>query len=473
MITIRHLLEGMSCQHSAIQDIELAGTEIDSRKVIPGSIFFALPGERTDGHDFIADAFSKGALLAVVQKDVSGQFPMVDLSNSMVTTIAAIPEPPFCIRVNDSLKALQQIAAYWRRQLDLRVIGITGSVGKSSTKELVAEVLSRQYHTHKNPGNYNNEIGLPLTLLNMGEGHQYAVLEMGFYYPGEITFLCEIALPYMGIVTNIGTVHAERAGSQEEIVKGKTELVQALPSSPEGVAILNMDDVLVRQMAQKTRAKVVTYGTKEGTDFWASNIHSQGLEGIEFDLYLPGGKTHVQSPLIGRHSVMTCLRAFAAGSLAGVPIEEIKNSLAGAQSQLRMNVYRHATNAIILDDAYNATPESTLAALDLLAEVEGFHAAVLGDMLELGEYERSGHEKVGERAADCVHVLIAIGPRSKIIVDTAIKSGLPAQKTFWFEDAEQALDTVKKYCSREWVLLVKGSHGMRMDRITTALKEMQ
>ena len=472
MITIHHLLKAVGRQPGKIQDFELTGAEIDSRKVIPGSIFFALPGERTDGHDFIADAFSKGALLAVVQKDVSGQFPMIDLLNSEDAMLATIPNPPLCIRVNDSLKGLQQIAAHWRRQLELRVIAITGSVGKSSTKELVAEVLSRKYHTYKNPGNYNNEIGLPLTLLNMGEGHQYAVLEMGFYYPGEITFLCEIALPNMGIVTNIGTVHAERAGSREEIVRGKTELVKALPASPEGIALLNMDDALVRQMAQKTSAKVVTYGQKEGADFRALNILSKGLEGIEFDIAMSEGEVHVKSPLFGRHSVMTCLRAFAAGSLAGVPIEEIRKGLAGAQSQLRMSVYRLATGAIILDDAYNATPESTLAALDLLAEVEGLHLAVLGDMLELGEYERFGHERVGEHVANCAHALIAIGPRSKAIVDKAIQSGLPAQKTFWFEDAEQALDTVKGYCSKEWVLLVKGSHGMRLDRITTVLKEM-
>lgn len=473
MITVHHLIKAIGYQPGAVQNFELSGAEIDSRKTIPGSIFFALPGERADGHDFIADAFSKGALLAIVQKDVSGQFPMIDLLNLVDESIATIPNLPFCVRVNDSLKALQQIAAHWRRKLDLQVIGITGSVGKSSTKELVAEVLSRKYHTYKNPGNYNNEIGLPLTLLNMGEGHQYAVLEMGFYYPGEITFLCEISLPYMGIVTNIGTVHAERAGSQEEIVKGKTELVQALPPSPEGIALLNMDDALVYQMAQKTSARVVTYGTKEGADFQALNILSKGLEGIEFDIVNPSGVTHVKSPLTGRHSVMTCLRAFTAGSLAGVEGEEIKKSLSGAQSQLRMSVYRHASGAIILDDAYNATPESTLAALDLLAEVEGFHAAVLGDMLELGEYEHSGHEKVGERAAYCAHVLIAIGPRSKVIVDQAIQSGLPAQKTYWFEDAEQALDTVKEYCSKGWALLVKGSHGMRLDRITTALKEME
>ncbi len=473
MITIHHLLKAVGCQPREIQDFELTGAEIDSRKIIPGSIFFALPGEKTDGHDYISDAFRKGAPLAIVQKDVSGQFPMIDLLNLENESIATMPNPPFCVRVNDSLKAMQQIAAHWRRQLDLRVIGITGSVGKSSTKELVAEVLSRKYHTYKNPGNYNNEIGLPLTLLNMGEGHQYAVLEMGFYYPGEITFLCEIALPHMGIVTNIGTVHAERAGSQEEIVKGKTELVQALPPSPEGIALLNIDDALVRQMAQKTSAKVVTYGLKEGSDFRALNIISKALEGIEFDIAMSDGVAHLKSPLTGLHSVMTCLRAFAAGSIAGVPVEEIRKGLAGAQSQLRMNVYRHATGAIILDDAYNATPESTLAALDLLAEVEGFHAAVLGDMLELGEYERSGHEKVGERAAKCADALIAIGPRSKTIVDTAIQNGLPQQNTFWFENAEHALDTVKKYCSKEWVLLVKGSHGMRLDRITTALKEME
>lgn len=473
MIPLHLILEAISNQKSPFQEIWFTGAEIDSRKVIPGSLFIALPGERTDGHSFIADAFKNGATAAIIQKDIQGQYPLLDFQDDNLTSVQDISKSPFCIRVTDSLKSLQNIARNWRRELDLRVIGITGSVGKSTTKELVAEVLSQKYHTYKNPGNYNNEIGLPLTLLNTNPGHQYAVLEMGFYYPGEIAFLCDIALPQVGIVTNIGTVHAERAGTQDEIVKGKTELVRALPASPEGCAILNFDDPLVKKMANDTKARVMTYGTQEGADFRAFHIISRGLEGIEFDVQTQKGVQHYSTPLLGRHSAMTCLRAIATASLEGLTFDEIRKGLVNAQSQLRMTVHRHSSGAIILDDAYNATPESVMSALDLMADIHGRHVAVLGDMLELGEYEQAGHEKVGIRAAETCDILITIGPRSKMIVDAAIKNGLGSQKVHWFENAVQALDLVRQNCEKNSIVLVKASHGMRLDRITATLKESE
>src|ERR1043165_7160011 len=195
---------------------------------MPGSMFVAIPGEKADGHDFIEEAFRRGASFALIKGDVNGWFRTLDLR--AVFSIDSFPRedfvPPLCLRVENTITALQQIARYWRRKLDLRVVAITGSVGKSTTKELVAEVLSTRYRTLKSPGNLNNEIGLPLTMLRLSPGYQRAVLEMGFYIPGEIAFLCDIALPQIGVVTNIGTVHAERAGSQEAIARGKAELVQ-------------------------------------------------------------------------------------------------------------------------------------------------------------------------------------------------------------------------------------------------------
>ena len=235
---------------------------IDSRQVIPGSLFVAIPGEQADGHDFIGEAFKRGASFALIQKDVGVSFQTLDLRS--VKSAESFTErdftTPLCLRVENTVTALQQIARYWRRKLDLRVIGITGSVGKSTTKEMATEVLSTRYRTLKSPGNLNNEIGLPLTILRLSSGHQRAVLEMGFYVPGEIAFLCDIALPQVGVVTNIGTVHAERAGSQEAIARGKAELVQALPPAPEGVAILNFDDPWVRKIKEKTKARVFFYG---------------------------------------------------------------------------------------------------------------------------------------------------------------------------------------------------------------------
>ena len=472
MITFKNILSALTQYQGKTPDLMLSGAEIDSRQVIPGSLFIALPGERVDGHTFITDAFSQGALIAIVQQDLSNQFTTLDLRRFSNQSQIDFPQPPFCLRVEDCLEALQNIARFWRRQLKIRVIGITGSVGKSTTKEVVAEILSQKFHTFKNPGNYNNEIGLPLTILNMGDGCERAVLEMGFYYPGEIAFLCDIALPQVGIITNIGTVHAERVGSQAEIVKGKTELVQSLPAAPEGIAILNNDDPLVRPMAEKTKARVITYGLNKQADIWADNVSSKGLQGIEFDLHYSNEIFHLTTPLIGRHSILTALRAIAAGFSEGLSSNEISRGLSLAQSQLRMVVNKSPKGALILDDTYNATPESTMAALDILNDVKGLHIAVLGDMLELGEYERQGHEQVGEYAAQKVDILIAVGPRSKTMVESAIKAGLPASSVTWQEDVMQALDPLNRYLEEGAVVLVKGSHGMRMDRITAALKEL-
>jgi len=242
MLTLADVLEALTGVRPPGTGQVITEASIDSRQVIPGAMFVALPGERADGHDFVHTALERGAHLALIQRELGSSVPLVDLRASMSQVPQEYPPFPFCLLVDDTLQALQRIAHLWRRKLTLRVIGVTGSVGKSTTKELIAEVLESRYRTLKNPGNLNNEIGLPLALLRLSEGHQRAVLEMGFYVPGEIAFLCDMALPQVGVITNVGTVHAERAGSQEVIAQGKSELVRALPSAPDGVAILNYDD---------------------------------------------------------------------------------------------------------------------------------------------------------------------------------------------------------------------------------------
>ncbi|MBK9208279.1 MAG: hypothetical protein IPL71_08245 [Anaerolineales bacterium] len=214
--------------------------------------------------------------------------------------------------MDNTISALQQIARFWRRKLNLRVVGITGSVGKSTTKEMVAEVLGTRYRTLRNPGNLNNEIGLPLTILRLGPGYERAVLEMGFFVPGEIQFLCDIAQPQIGVVTNVGTVHAERAGSQEAIARGKSELIQALPS--DGVAILNFDDPWVRKMEEKSKARVFFYGLSPEADLWADQIEGLGLDGIRFRLHYKGEAVHSRIPMIGRHSVHTAFASRRRGT---------------------------------------------------------------------------------------------------------------------------------------------------------------
>lgn len=468
MLTLADALEALTDYRPERNTPVITEASIDSRQVIPGSMFVAIPGERVDGHEFLAEAFKRGASFALIQKDVDATFRTLDLRAGLRAD--SIPEltSPLCLRVENTLSALQQVARFWRRKLDLRVIGITGSVGKSTTKELVAEVLSQRYRTLKSPGNMNNEISLPLSILRLGSGYQRAVLEMGFYVPGEIALLCDIAQPQVGVVTNVGTVHAERAGSQEVIAQGKSELVQALPE--DGVAILNFDDPWVRKMEEKTRAQVFFYGLSSEADLWADNVEGQGLEGIRFRLHYQRETLYVRVPLIGRHSVHTALRAAAVGLVEGLTWQEIFDGLNQGHTQLRLVAVRSKTGALILDDTYNASPESMLAALNLLDELDGRKIAVLGDMLELGQYERQGHEMVGLRAAQVADLLLTLGTRGHMIAKAARRSGMKKSSVLEFEELDQIIEWLNQNLVKNDSVLIKGSHGLQMDRVVNALE---
>ena len=470
MLTLADVLEALTHNTVRIPNATAVITEasIDSRQVIPGSLFVAIRGENVDGHDFIADAFKRGASFALIQKDVPASFPTLDLRAGLSADSPLQLDSPLCLRVENTLSALQQIARFWRRKLDLRVIGITGSVGKSTTKEMVAEVLGTRYRTLRSPGNLNNEIGLPLTILRLGPGHERAVLEMGFYVPGEIQFLCDIAQPQIGVVTNVGTVHAERAGSQEAIARGKGELIQSLPS--DGVAILNFDDPWVRKMEEKSKARVFFYGLSPEADLWADQIEGLGLDGIRFRLHYQGEVLHSHVPMIGRHSVHTALRAASVGLNDGLAWQEIFEGLSHGHAQLRLVAVRSGNGALILDDTYNASPESMLAALNLLDEMDGRKIAVLGDMLELGQYEKQGHEIVGMRAAQVAKVLLILGPRGHMIADAAQRAGMKSAQILEFEKPELVVDWLNQNLTSNDTVLIKGSHGLRMDRITAALE---
>jgi UDP-N-acetylmuramoyl-tripeptide--D-alanyl-D-alanine ligase len=468
MLTLADALEALTNLRPEGNTPVITEAAIDSRQVIPGSLFVAIPGERVDGHGFLDEAFKRGASFALIQQDVDASFRTLDLRANL--SAESIPDLtlPLCLRVENTIIALQQIARFWRRKLDIRVIGITGSVGKSTTKEMVAEVLSQRYHTLKSPGNLNNEIGLPLSILKLSSGYQRAVLEMGFYVPGEIAFLCDIAQPQVGVVTNVGTVHAERAGSQEAIAQGKSELVQSLPE--DGVAILNFDDPWVRKMEEKTRAQVFFYGLSSEADLWADNVEGQGLEGIRFRLHYQRETLHVRVPLIGRHSVHTALRAAAVGLVEGLTWQEIFDGLNLGHTQLRLVAVRSKTGALILDDTYNASPESMLAALNLLDELDGHKIAVLGDMLELGQYERQGHEMVGLRTAQVADTLLTLGLRGHMIAEAARRSGMRKSSVLEFEELDQIVNWLNENLSKNDSVLIKGSHGLRMDRIVNALE---
>ncbi len=471
MLTLADVVEALTGTRwaQAAEEV-LPQVVIDSRQAVPGALFVALPGQRVDGHDFVADAFARGASYALVQREVPG-YPMLDLRRPLRPEHWEAFRPPAVLRVEHTLTALQQAARFWRRRLPhLRVVGITGSVGKSTTKELVAQVLAQRYRTLKNPGNLNNEIGLPLTVLRLTEGHQRAVLEMGFYVPGEIALLCAIAQPQVGVVTNIGTVHAERAGSQEAIARGKAELVEALPPAPEGVAVLNYDDPWVRWMASRTQARVFFYGLNPKADLWADEVEGLGLEGIAFRLHYQGETLALKVPLLGRHSVHTALRAAAVGLVEGLTWEEIVAGLRSGHTQLRLVAVRAFNGALLLDDTYNASPQSTLAALNLLAELEGRRVAVLGDMLELGPYEAQGHEKVGLRAAQVADVLVTVGPRAEIIAQAALRAGLKPEQVVQTAEPAQAIAYLREHLRPDDVVLIKGSRGVHMDRIVAALE---
>lgn len=457
---------------------------VDSRLANAGSLFVALPGEHLDGHEFINDAFKHQASLALAQRaplEPDAAHLVLDLSTpidpgKLQTLLNDLqPATRVCLVVPDSLAALQKIAASWRIKHAIRVIGVTGSVGKTSTKELVTQVLNQRYRTLKNQGNFNNEIGLPLTIISLNSSHQRAVLEMGFYKTGEIALLCQIAQPQVGVITNIGTVHAERAGSQEAIARGKAELVEALPPAPEGVAILNADDPWVRPMAEKTRAKVFYYGTEPEVDLWADQIEGLGLDGIRFRLHYQDEVIHVKAPLIGQHSVHTALRATAVGLVEGLTWQEIIAGLHEESGQLRLVAVQTPEGALVLDDTYNASPESTLAALNLLADlaknnVRRRKIAVLGDMRELGPYERQGHEMVGARAAEVVDELVTVGNLGKVIAEAARSAGLSSRCITILENSDQAIEVLKPRLTEKDIVLVKGSRAMQLEKIITGLE---
>ncbi len=473
MLTLGTVLEALTGHpYPEITQVITDGV-IDSRLAIPGSLFVALSGERVDGHDFLAQAFERGAVAALVEREPPSSSSVLDARRPLTDDQVRGMNLPICVRVDDTQAALQQVATHWRAQLQLRVIGITGSVGKSTTKELVAEVLDRRFRTIRNPGNQNNEIGLPLSLLRLTESHECAVLEMGFYVPGEIAQLCRIARPQVGVVTNISQVHLERAGSLEAIAAGKAELVESLPPGPEGTAILNFDDELVRDMARKTQARVFTYGFSPEADLWASDDEGLGLEGVRFVLHYGPESFHVRVPLLGRHSVQTALRAAAVGLVEGMRWEEILHGLQSSQSQLRLVAVQGPGGSLLLDDTYNAAPPSVIAALNLLSELDGRRIAVLGDMLELGDYEERGHRLVGMRAAEVADRLIAVGDRAKWIAEEALKSGMQSSQVATVEDSQTAIEMLREEIGLGDVVLVKGSRGMRMDRIVSTLEEAE
>jgi UDP-N-acetylmuramoyl-tripeptide--D-alanyl-D-alanine ligase len=483
MLTLAHFLEALTQYEATGAEPAVTSVVMDSREAVPGCLFVAYAGEQVDGHDYVADAFARGAIAALVERPIPGGYATVDLRVGAGTRPASgrVQDPPLpvlpfttssaptpvCLVVDNTITALQTSAKAWRARFPVQVIGVTGSVGKTSTKELTHAVLSSRYRTFKSAGNRNSVLGLPLTMFDLRPVHEYAVLEMGMYTTGEIARLCQLAQPKIGVVTLIGPVHLERAGSMDAIVAAKRELVEALPDN--GMAVLNKDDERVMGMVPYTKAHIFTYGLDRRADLWADNIHSMGLDGIRFTLHFGREALSLQVPLLGRHSVHTALRAAAVGLITKLSWEEIAAGLRQTAAQLRLVTAPGPKNSIIIDDTYNASPESVLAALNLLSDLPGRRIAVLGDMLELGHMEEASHRLVGRRVADVADILVTVGRRGRWIGEEARAVGMPAGHVAMVEEASAAVPILEEVIRENDVILVKGSLGMSMDRIVVAL----
>jgi UDP-N-acetylmuramoyl-tripeptide--D-alanyl-D-alanine ligase len=454
---LRRLTNGRLLRRS---DRPVRGGAVDSRMVERGQLFAALPGERTDGHRFLGQAVERGAAALLVARAPAPD----ELERLGDVTVVQVP---------DVLVALGAIAAGWRARFDPLVIGVTGSIAKTSTKEAIMTVVGAAMPTLRNEGNQNNEIGLPLTLLRLGPEHRAAVLEMGMYAGGEIADLARIAKPEIGVVTAVAGVHLSRMGTLAAIEQAKAELVEALPS--DGVAVLNQDDRRVRRMADKTAARVLGYGFSPDADVTAADVASAGFGGMRFTLRLPAiaagrpQRLPATIPSLGRLSVHNALAAAAVGHAAGIPGPAIVESLASGWSAPHRGEVHRIGGVTVIDDAYNASPPSVIAALDLLAGLPGRRVAVLGEMLELGRGSVGGHRDVGTAAAATCDLLVVVGPGAKPIAAGARDGGLDPSRIVEVRDRDAALDLLRKRLRPGDVVLVKASRGVELDRLVEGL----
>lgn len=435
------------------EGVRVARVCTDTRQIKPGDLFFALRGERFDAHDFIDRAVAGGAAVVVVSRAVN-----VD---------ARVP----VIKVGDTLAGLQALAAYHRRWFAVPVVGITGSSGKTTTKDMVAAVLETRFPVLKTRGNFNNEIGLPLTLLDFSPEHGAGVVEMAMRGPGEINALCRLARPTCAVITNIGVAHLERLGSVDNIARAKGELLDHI--SREGFALLPGDSPHAREQARRCHGRVLYFGLDEGLDIYARDIRREGA-GNRFTLVMGNTAFEVYLPLPGRHNVQNALAAAGAGLLLGLSPAEVAAGLSRVSlSEMRMDIIE-GDNFTVINDAYNANPDSTCAALQSLEEFaagDGRRAvAVLGDMLELGAGAVDGHRRVGTAAVrHGVALLITVGELSRETAEGARRAGGVPGGVIDCNNKKEALQVLRRELRPGDAVLVKGSRGMRMEEIVEGL----
>lgn len=444
-------------QNEEVLQKEASCVVINSAKLVPDGIFIATVGQRVDGHSFINEVAKKGALGVVCEK-----------------------EPKDCeipyILVEDSFCALRRIAEFYRKQLDIQVVGISGSVGKTSTKEFIASVLSVKYQVLKTEGNFNNEVGLPLTVLSIREEHEVAVLEMGISDFGEMHRLSEIAQPDICVLTNIGTCHLENLGSREGVLKAKSEIFDCM--DPNGYVFVNGDDDLLSQISGKGGHPPIHFGVGTQNEIYASSIESKGLFGSHAVLHMGTWVFPVEISLPGEHMVWNALAAAAVGKQLGLDIEEIKQGILNVRATRGRSYVMALPTHTVIDDSYNANPGSMRAAIELLLLAEGRKAAVLGDMFELGENEERLHYEVGAYAAERgIDVLVFTGTLSRHMYEGACARLAGEAKeeqrdrVYYFQDKEQMLENLPRILKPEDTVLVKASHGMHFEEVVEFLQK--
>lgn len=447
-------------------DTQVTRISIDSRKIKPGELFWAIPGERYDGHDFVLEALSKGAAGAVIsRKDLTHNTYMEPYH---FQTLILVP---------NTLPALQTLAQAYRKRFPIPLIAVTGSNGKTSTKEIIAQVLSTRFKVLKTEGNFNNLIGLPLSLVGLSSQHQVAVLEMGMNRSGEIARLCEIAQPNIGVITNIGTVHLEFLGSIEAVQEAKAELVKALKA--DDLLILNADDERVNRLSQRFLGKVLFYGLSPRAHIWADRIELRGSEGSYFVLHAPDSEgIDINLNLMGQYNIYNALAGGAIGYAFQIPLADIKKALESFLGiKMRLQPYILPGNILLIDDSYNANPQSLQYAIDVLMSCcpdQGRSFLVMGDMLELGEDSENLHRMVGRKIAKVsMDFLIVLGASASIAAEEAIHSGMDRGRVFICKDQEQIIRLLMEELQTGDRVLIKGSRAMAMDKIVARLMELK
>lgn len=429
---------------------KITGVSTDTRTLKPGDLFFALTGENSDGHKFLADALARGACGVVVSRKVEARC--------------------LAIRVDDTLIALGDLAAFYRARFDPTVVAVTGSVGKTTTKEMIAAVAAEAGSVLKNPGNFNNEIGLPATLFELTSKHTTAVVEMAMRGPGQIAYLANIARPRIGVITNIHMSHIELLGTLDAIADAKGELLDHLPH--DGLAVLNADDAYIGYLRTRARCRVVSFGESESAEVRAISAGIDSAGCCNFEVRTPRGAFEVRIPVPGEHNIKDALAAIAVGEELGISHAGIRQALAGFKPpEKRSNVIPSRRGFVVIDDTYNASPPSVISALKTLAMMDGDRKiAVLGDMLELGDHALEAHLEVGRAVSEtAVDVLLAVGQLARLIARGAIDAGLPAGRVIEFEDSSQAAREIANAVRERDVVLVKGSRAMRMERVVEGL----